>query len=138
MSDDGFFAFLERLGEDSIDRKQRESIEALELRAASNRLDQQSTDNDVARLRAEVTALTREIASMKVAFGVLSHLLVDTGRIDAAVLDARLAEAQARAAAVKPVVSSAVCSNCKMSYLGSQLFDSATGPLCKRCRAVGG
>jgi hypothetical protein len=135
MSDDGFFTFLSRLGEDIHDRRAREAIQGLEERVAHQ---QRLQDGDVASLQSQVHTLTREVAAMKVALEVLSHVLVDSGAVDAATLDRKIAEARGSAEAARKLASSALCSNCGLSFQGAQLIDTGVGLLCKRCRAVSG
>jgi len=133
-----FLAFLQRSGAfGEYFQGQQELQDIVGVRDDASRAHGE-TNGAVSGLKFQVAALSQALAAMKVAFEVLSNVLVDSGIVDTAALDARLAEALVRAEAERRASTPGVCSNCGLTFPGSKLEDTDAGRLCKRCRAVAG
>ncbi len=130
----GFFDFLGELGSDMWELRQRREIRDLQERVSRGER-MRASDGDTERLEQRVAFLSRELATVKIAFDVLSHAIVETGALDAATLDRRLKEAVERVSAAQPQPP-VVCGNCGLSYAPAQVTQTDAGPRCKRCREL--
>jgi hypothetical protein len=135
MSKQGFFWFL---GDGFLrDWRQQQEIEQLSDRGRLTDAIGESHTEMIGQLQRAIDGQAREIATLRVALGVLSKLLVEHGGVDEGVLDARLAEAIAAEPAAQPrraAKEGAKCENCGLHFPAEQL----AGMVCKRCRAIVG